>query len=250
MSTTAEFIEYSRLHNKSSSLVRSLSNYENGQNSINETPNNNQNQEPINQMLLDDNLNDSNDPEIQSSSRASHLSIKNEKINLENKINDLIKIILEKDNEIQKLNNIISQKDKEIETLKNQPKFFNLKISSINACSACSQLSKDLLISDFIHTEIKAQNKKKKVISFINNYLDDYKEINKNNNKNNLNMETIKSAEAEQKFKIFKENDGLTRFREKYNIPNNIEEDNIKFTLFVTQFNRDKAAKLLLKENL
>ena len=63
-------------------------------------------------------------------------------------------------------------------------------------------------------------------------------------------METIKSAEAEQKFKIFKENDGLTRFREKYNIPKNIEEDNIKFTLFVTQFNRDKAAELLLKKNL
>lgn len=246
MSTTAEFIEYSRLHNKSSSLVRNLSNYENGQNSINETPNNNQNQEPINQILLDDNLNDSNDPEIQSSSRASHLSKKNEKINLENKINDLTKIILEKDNEIKKLNNIISQKDKEIETLK----FFNLKMSSINKCSACSQLSKDLLISDFIHTEIKAQNKKKKVISFINNYLDDYKEINKNNNKNNLNMETIKNEEAEQKFKIFKENDGLTRFREKYNIPKNIEEDDIKYTLFVTQFNRDKAAELLLKENL
>ena len=241
MSTTAEFIEYSRLHNKSSSLVRSLSNYGKDQNSINETPNNNQNQEPINQILLDDNLNDSNDPEIQSSSRAHLLSIKNEKINsLENKIKDLNKIILEKDN-------IISQKDKEIETLENQLEFFNLKISSINACS---QLSKDLLISDFIHTEIKAQNKKKKVISFINNYLDDYKEINKNNNKNNLNMETIKSAEAEQKFKIFKENDGLTRFREKYNIPKNIEEDNIKFTLFVTQFNRDKAAELLLKENL
>ena len=236
MSTTAEFIEYSHLHNKSSSLVRSLSNYKKEQNSINETPNNNQNQEPINQILLDDNLNDSNDPEIQSSSRASVLSIKNEKINLENKINDLTKII--------------SQKDKEIETLENQLKFFNLKIGSINKCSACSQLSKDLFISDFIHTEIKAQNKKKKVISFINNYLDDYKEINKNNNKNNLNMETIKSAEAEQKFKIFKENDGLTRFREKYNIPKNIEEDNIKFTLFVTQFNRDKAAELLLKENL
>ena len=242
MSTTAEFIEYSHLHNKSSSLVRSLSNYKKDQNSINETPNNNQNQEPINQILFDDNLNDSNDSEIQSSSRASVLSIKNEKINLENKINDLTKIILEKDNEIKKLNNIISQKDKEIETF--------LKISSINAFSACSQLSKDLFISDFIHTEIKAQNKKKKVISFINNYLDDYKEINKNNNKNNLNMEMIKSAEAEQKFKIFKENDGLTRFREKYNIPKNIEEDNIKFTLFVTQFNRDKAAELLLKKNL
>ena len=186
MSTTAEFIEYSRLHNKSSSLVKSLSNYENGQNSINETPNNNQNQEPINQILFDDNLNDSNDSEIQSSSRASLLSIKNEKINLENKINDLNKIISEKDNEIEKLNNIISQKDKEIETLKNQLKCFNLKISSINSYSACSQLSKDLFISNFIHSEIEAQNKKKKVISFINNYLDDYKEINKNNNKNTI----------------------------------------------------------------
>lgn len=238
MSATAEENDCSLLHNHSCSLARNLSNLSKDQNNINEKSNDNQNQEPAIPVLLDNN---SNDSESQSSSRAHLLSIKNEKINsLENKIKDLNKIILEKDN-------IISQKDKEIETLENQLEFFNLKISSINACS---QLSKDLLISDFIHTEIKAQNKKKKVISFINNYLDDYKEINKNNNKNNLNMETIKSAEAEQKFKIFKENDGLTRFREKYNIPKNIEEDNIKFTLFVTQFNRDKAAELLLKENL
>ena len=245
MSATAEENDCSLLHNHSCSLARNLSNLSKDQNNINEKSNDNQNQEPAIPVLLDNN---SNDSESQSSSRAHLLSIKNEKINsLENKIKDLNKIILEKDNEIKKLNNIISQKDKEIETLENQLEFFSLKISSINACS---QLSKDLLISDFIHTEIKAQNKKKKVISFINNYLDDYKEINKNNNKNNLNMETIKSAEAEQKFKIFKENDGLTRFREKYNIPKNIVEDNIKFTLFITQFNRDKAAKLLLKENL
>lgn len=248
MSATAEENDCSLLHNHSCNLARNLSNLSKDQNNINEKSNDNQNQEPAIPVLLDNN---SNDSESQSSSRAHLLSIKNEKINsLENKIKDLNKIILEKDNEIKKLNNIISQKDKEIETLENQLKFFNLKMSSINKCSACSQLSKDLVISDFIQTEIKAQNKKKKVISFINNYLDDYKEINKNNNKNNLNMETIKSAEAEQKFKIFKENDGLTRFREKYNIPKNIEEDNIKFTLFVTQFNRDKAAELLLKKNL
>ena len=207
MSATAEENDCSLLHNHSCNLARNLSNLSKDQNNINEKSNDNQNQEPAIPVLLDNN---SNDSESQSSSRAHLLSIKNEKINsLENKIKDLNKIILEKDNEIKKLNNIISQKDKEIETF--------LKISSINAFSACSQLSKDLFISDFIHTEIKAQNKKKKVISFINNYLDDYKEINKNNNKN---------------------------------IPKNIEEDNIKFTLFVTQFNRDKAAELLLKENL
>ena len=150
MSATAEENDCSLLHNHSCSLARNLSNLSKDQNNINEKSNDNQNQEPAIPVLLDNN---SNDSESQSSSRAHLLSIKNEKINsLENKINDLNKIILEKDNEIKKLNNIISQKDKEIETLENKLKLFNLKISSINACS---QLSNDLFISDYNHSDVK-----------------------------------------------------------------------------------------------